>query len=87
MTDCKDCMTNALVVLAGCEDTTRFHLECTEEEYDFLQRVSAMSNEASTYGCMPVMQVIKTRPCKYSKLGWCDTPEQICSLCWKVFQT
>lgn len=41
------------VWLNGCDDDTIFTMEMTNNEYEFLKRVSELANETSTYGCMP----------------------------------
>ena len=47
------------IVLIGCEASTDFTMELTEEEYELLQRVASESVEASTYGCMPTLEVTR----------------------------
>ena len=46
-----------VVWLNGCDDDTVFTMEMTNNEYEFLKRVSELANETSTYGCMPRMFV------------------------------
>ena len=41
------------VWLNGCDDDTIFTMEMTNNEYEFLKRVSELANETSTYRCMP----------------------------------
>lgn len=41
----------------GCDDCTIFEIECSEQERDFLNKVAALSQETSTYGCMPTMKI------------------------------
>lgn len=41
------------VWLNGCDDDTIFTMEMTNNEYEFLKRVSELANETSTYHCMP----------------------------------
>ena len=43
------------IVLDGCDDSTKFKMELTNEEFELLEKVSAKSNEASKYCCMPRM--------------------------------
>lgn len=45
------------VELEGCDDVTPFNMEMTDEEFEFLQRVSKLSKEKSRYGCMPTLTV------------------------------
>lgn len=47
------------VWLNGCDDDTIFTMEMTNNEYEFLKRVSELANETSTYGCMPRLYVEK----------------------------
>ena len=47
------------ITLNGCDDDTYFVMELTEQEYQFLLRVSEKANETSTYGCMPRLYVEK----------------------------
>ena len=43
------------IVLDGCDDSTKFEMELTNEEFELLKKISAKSNEASEYCCMPRM--------------------------------
>ena len=43
------------IILDGCDDSTKFEMELTNEEFELLEKVSAKSNEASKYCCMPRM--------------------------------
>lgn len=43
--------------LHGCDDSTYIDMEITDEEYEFLKRVSNLSKKESTYGCMPTMEI------------------------------
>ena len=43
------------IILDGCDDSTKFEMELTNEEFELLKKVSAKSNEASEYCCMPRM--------------------------------
>ena len=44
-----------IIVMDGCDDSTKFEMELTNEEFELLNKVSAKSNEASKYCCMPRM--------------------------------
>lgn len=46
-----------IIELIGCDDTTSFEMELTQEELNLLTRVSELSKETSTYGCMPTMWI------------------------------
>ena len=43
--------------LNGCDDSTIFEMELSEQEYEFLSRVSELANKTSTYQCMPRLYV------------------------------
>ena len=45
------------VNIEGCDDTTSFNIEADNIELAFLKKLCALSEETSTYGCMPVMKV------------------------------
>jgi hypothetical protein len=45
------------VELEGCDATTPFNMEMTDEEFEFLKRVADLSKMYSRYGCMPVMNL------------------------------
>ena len=47
------------IILNGCDDDTFFDMELTENEYQFLLKVSEKANETSTYGCMPRLYIEK----------------------------
>ena len=47
------------VSLVGCDDTTRFDMELTEEEAELLRVVARKSEEESSSQCMPTMTVMK----------------------------
>lgn len=54
-----------IISLIGCDDQTDFKMELTDNELDLLKRVAAKSVETSTYGCMPIMELIEcTNDCK-----------------------
>ena len=41
--------------LQGCDDSTIFSLEVNQLELNFLEKISKISKETSTYGCMPIL--------------------------------
>ena len=43
--------------LDGCDDSTSFAMELTDAEAGLLERVAALSKEASEFGCQPTMTV------------------------------
>jgi hypothetical protein len=45
------------VSVYGCDDTTTVIVELTEEEYAHIKDIAAKVTEASTYCCMPTMDV------------------------------
>ena len=46
-----------VIDLNGCDDSTIFEMELTEQEYEFLSKVSELANKTSTYQCMPRLYV------------------------------
>jgi hypothetical protein len=47
----------------GCDDTTSFEIELTDEEAAVAKRIADKCTETSTYGCMPTMTVdLKQEP-------------------------
>lgn len=47
------------ITLNGCDDDTCFDFKMTEQEYEFIKKVSEKANETSAYTCMPRMYVEK----------------------------
>jgi len=43
--------------LHGCDDTTYIEIELTHEEKNFVDRLVKLSEENSTYSCMPTMDI------------------------------
>lgn len=41
----------------GCDDSTIIKMEVSEQELEFLNRLMKLVNTASTYGCMPCLEV------------------------------
>jgi hypothetical protein len=41
----------------GCDDSSIFEMELTDEEADVVKRVAFACTETSTYGCMPTMNI------------------------------
>jgi hypothetical protein len=50
-------MKQIVITLSGCDDHTDVGVEVTEQELEFLQKLSKLSHEACKYGCMPTMDV------------------------------
>lgn len=46
-----------VVSVNGCDDSTIFDMEMTEQEFEFLKKVQNLTIEKSTYGCMPILIV------------------------------
>lgn len=44
--------------LHGCDDSTLMRMELTSAESGLLRRVAKLSEETSTYGCMPTLEVM-----------------------------
>ncbi|QZP06833.1 hypothetical protein [Caenibius sp. WL] len=43
------------IAIEGCDDRTVIDLEVSASERDFLERLSGLSKEASTYICQPTL--------------------------------
>lgn len=46
-----------VIELIGCDDTTRFLMELNEKEFKLIEKISKISKETSSYGCMPTLVV------------------------------
>jgi hypothetical protein len=55
-------VTKKRITLAGCDDATRIDLELSDDELTFIERLCALSEEASEYGCQPRMRVEEVPP-------------------------
>lgn len=47
----------ARVGVHGCDDSTIVHLDVSEVEMRFLKRLARTVNAASSYGCMPTIDI------------------------------
>lgn len=47
--------------LHGCDDSTYMTMDVTEMEYEFLRKIQTLSKETSSYGCMPILEVVRKR--------------------------
>ena len=45
------------VSVHGCDDSTTIRQELTFEEYEFLNTIAEEITNASSYGCMPTMEI------------------------------
>lgn len=45
------------VKINGCDDTTEFIMEMTEEQLELVKSMCALSKSASTHHCQPTMEV------------------------------
>ena len=48
-------MKEVKIAIYGCDDTTRFSMKVTDEEYGALQTLSKMSIDTSEIGCQPIV--------------------------------
>lgn len=48
-----------IIKIRGCDDTTAFVMELSEEELKLVQELCKKSQETSTYACMPVMEILE----------------------------
>ncbi len=51
-------MSEIVVIVSGCDDTTKVAMEATEAEIQFLHQVAELITKTSTYGCMPTMSIV-----------------------------
>jgi hypothetical protein len=52
-------MNKYLIALNGCDDTTCCELKLTDEELNFLVKISKEINKYSTYQCEPSISIYK----------------------------
>lgn len=45
------------ICLSGCDDSTKFEMDMTEDQLIFLKKVAIKANNASEYGCMPTLLI------------------------------
>lgn len=45
------------IYIMGCDDTTKFEMDLTDEEAAFVRRMAELANAARTSGCMPEMEI------------------------------
>ena len=50
-------MEEVTIYLEGCDDTTQISLDVSAKELLFLEKISKMSKEISSYQCMPVLVI------------------------------
>ena len=50
-------MKKYLIENIGCDDTTRFEIELTDEELKTIIRFIKENNKASEYGCQPSIEI------------------------------
>ncbi len=55
-------MTAYEIQLRGCDDSTQWVMELTDAEAWLLERVAALSDEISDYGCQPSMTITTPPP-------------------------
>ena len=53
---------NYRLSIEGCDDSTNFDIELTDQEFVLMQNICAKAKETSTYGCMPTMEIKKLPP-------------------------
>ena len=52
-------MKKYLIDNIGCDDTTRFEIELTDEELETILKFIKINNESSSYGCQPKIEIYK----------------------------
>lgn len=45
------------ISLVGCDETTCFDLDLTDEQVALVDRMAAASRQASEYGCFPTLTI------------------------------
>lgn len=55
------------IELRGCDDTTSFMKEMTDEELSFLVTIACDANKTSTYSCMPTMHIYEMPKAELNK--------------------
>lgn len=45
------------IYINGCDDSTVIKLSLTEQEFTTIKNLADMSESASTYGCMPTIEL------------------------------
>ena len=63
-------MTDRLIYVSGCDDSTAVVLDLNDAEYLVAQRIAEAITQASTYGCMPNMETASEGEEHY---GWPET--------------
>lgn len=48
---------NYNILIQGCDDSTRFDVFLTDQEFQLMKVICEMSVATSTYGCMPTMSI------------------------------
>ncbi len=46
------------IEIHGCDDSTKFSMEVTQQEFEFLETISKKSVEASEYQCQPILEIV-----------------------------
>jgi len=47
--------------ISGCDDSTKFSIELTEDQASFLRVIADLSEKTSTYGCQPVLHMSEAK--------------------------
>ena len=47
------------VTLIGCDDQTDMFIDLTDEQVTFLEMLSKLSKETSSYLCMPTLEIAR----------------------------
>lgn len=48
------------IKIRGCDDTTRFDMKLSGKEYALVKKIAELSDNNSTYRCMPTLSVEAT---------------------------
>lgn len=53
-------MNNVYIQVSGCDDSTNFHIDLTDDELATVHRLAAASEHVSDSGCEPIIEVFAT---------------------------
>jgi len=49
------------VILSGCDDETEMKVMLRKDEVLLLKALALLSTRTSTYGCMPILKIVKDK--------------------------
>lgn len=54
-------MSEYIIRLCGCDDSTEFEIELGFNELETVKKIAKKSQETATYQCMPIMEVYEIK--------------------------